>query len=70
VELPHPIEAEVEARRVIERAYAYKSSDPMRLEAAYRVVARNSMARTSERELELEHEAACKRNAALLEEAV
>lgn len=44
-QLPHSIEVEVEARRVILKSYAFKVSDPERLAAAYRVVARNRRAR-------------------------
>ena len=47
VRLPHSLAVEVEARRVIERAYAYRLTDPARLDAAYRVVARNTQARAA-----------------------
>lgn len=43
--LPHPYDVECEARRIIEHAYAYRISDPEKLAAAYRVVARNTAAR-------------------------
>ena len=43
--LPHPQEIEVKAREIIERAYAYRISNPERLAAAYRVVERNTAAR-------------------------
>ena len=45
VELPHPIAVEVEARRVIRKSYAYWLTDPERVLAAYRIVARNRCAR-------------------------
>ena len=47
-QLPHPIHVEVEARRIIERGYAYRIIDPMKLDAAYRVVERNRRARAPE----------------------
>lgn len=49
-QLPHPIDVEIEARRVIEKAYAYEVIDPERLAAARRVIERNYHARCEQAE--------------------
>ncbi len=57
--LPHSTAMEIEARRVIERAYAYSVSDPERLASARRVVARNTEARARESEIRQAARCAC-----------